>query len=211
MEEENMLRFLTIIIISIFLTGASNSFREPTKYEILKQNKMMTDSLLKAEQIYQKTEFRTEVKIKDFKTDLNYKDYMDNVFADSKKMTQKNKLNLYVCISLEQPDSYLRSIINEAGKIHAQVVIRGFYKNFKTTYKRIKNLSNEFGIAINPLLFSKHNIQSVPTFILEDENNLVIAKGSTSFRYFLDLVERSGNEKEKKIANVFLQRYRVKI
>lgn len=129
-----------------------------------------------------------------------------------------------VLVSLSMPDSKIKSLMTEASKVGAHIVLRGALDNdIGKTIERIQQFSDENqagGIHIDPTLFRRFNVTTVPTFILPlepvktcDQNGCQVpehvkAHGTASLLYFLEKASRLGNEKEKAAADAWLSVYK---
>lgn len=130
----------------------------------------------------------------------------------------------FVLVSFSMPNSQIKSLIEEAHGIGASVVIRGLVENdFPATVAAMKKLAEEGrggGMAIDPTLFARFGIDAVPAFVLPLEPleacdnsgcpqvEAVVAKGSATLRYFLELAERTGSTDEvKSLASSWLAKY----
>jgi type-F conjugative transfer system pilin assembly protein TrbC len=139
-----------------------------------------------------------------------------------------------IFVSFSLPESKLRELLEEADRIGALVVLRGLVNDdFNATMARLNDLklatgietlrsvqqndqSNVSGIALDPTLFSRFQVETVPTFLLPVEPISpcdvddcqapphVMASGAASLFYFLDLVKRTGNSRERKSAQQWL-------
>ncbi len=149
---------------------------------------------------------------------------------------QQNKAKLasdkcpIVLVSFSMPDNQLKALITEAHKVGAVVAIRGLVNDdFKQTLIKLRQLTNTNtdsleqgnnsqigGIIIDPTLFRRFSVSTVPTFILPLESlqpcteqgcvvpEHVQATGSATLKYFLDLVARTGSKAEQQAAQVWL-------
>lgn len=129
-----------------------------------------------------------------------------------------------VLVSLSMPDSRIKSLMSEAAKVGANIVLRGAVDNdIGKTIERIQQFSDENqtgGIQIDPTLFRRFEVTTVPTFILPlepvktcDQNGCEVpehvkAHGTASLLYFLEKASRLGNEKEKAAADRWLSIYK---
>jgi type-F conjugative transfer system pilin assembly protein TrbC len=127
-----------------------------------------------------------------------------------------------VLVSFSMPESQIKSLVIEAARIHAKVAIRGLIDNdFKKTLSKIQELVGQQAkwIVIDPTLFERFQVLRVPTFILPLEEITpctsegclvsahVKATGSSTFRYFFEMISRTGSEIEKTKANQWLLTY----
>lgn len=128
-----------------------------------------------------------------------------------------------ILISFSMPSSQIKGLLEEARRIGAAVVLSGLYKNdFEATVKKIGEIGGreDVGIGIDPTVFERFSVSSVPFFILPLEPikacteagcetpNAVTAQGSSTLEYFLETVVRVGTENEKKIATEWLGKAR---
>lgn len=86
---------------------------------------------------------------------------------------------ILIFVSFSMPKQSLQSILRDAKKIHASVVIRGLVDNsFQKTYQAIGELvqaSGGDGMELNPLWFKRFDIQSVPSVV-------IVPEGSSCFK-----------------------------
>jgi len=84
--------------------------------------------------------------------------------------TNKKYPSVIIFVSFSMPDQSLQTILQQAKKIGASVVIRGLIHNsFKETFTKIGEIiknSNGGGFELNPPLFKKFHIQSVPALVV---------------------------------------------
>lgn len=96
------------------------------------------------------------------------------------QIQQAQTLNkpVLVFISFSMPKASLRAIEEQAKEAHAILVIRGFYQN--SIRKTILQTQKVFGfkkderhasLQINPVLFQKYGIDSVPCFVQTKKTN----------------------------------------
>jgi type-F conjugative transfer system pilin assembly protein TrbC len=128
-----------------------------------------------------------------------------------------------VLVSFSMPESQLKALLIEASEIGAAVVLSGLYKDsFEETVKRVGEIAgrNDLGIAIDPTVFTRFDVQGVPYFILPveplkpctesgcEKPKAVTAQGSATFEYFLEAVTRLGEKDEQDLANKWLAKVR---
>lgn len=146
----------------------------------------------------------------------------DSISASSKIQESQNRErdeNILIFVSLSMPETELKSLLLEAQRANAAIVLRGVFGDWTKTLKKVKDIAGENGgILIDPNLFRRFQIQSVPSFVLPKESlerctgticpaiKYVTAKGSVSLRYFLEQVERTGDFEEKEIAKFHLSK-----
>lgn len=153
--------------------------------------------------------------------------FLSKVIAAGKSIeTQKNERPLIkypvVLVSLSMPQNELRSLIRESNSIGAAIAVRGLYNSdFQETVVRLKEAAGgeDGGIMIDPTLFTRFEVNTVPTFVLPLESiepctesgcqtpRHIKASGSVSLKYFLELVENLGSKEEKNEASLWLVKY----
>ncbi len=101
---------------------------------------------------------------------------------------------LYVFVSFAMGDQSISQIITSAKKYGATVVLRGLYKN--SMRETIAKLADAAGIIIDPALFEKYTVTSVPTFILCNEDKFDVLRGNVSIKFALEQFVSSGDLKE---------------
>jgi len=128
-----------------------------------------------------------------------------------------------VLVSFSMPEEAIRALVEEAHSIGGAVVLRGMVNdNLPDTMERMYAMAEGGkggGIAIDPTVFRRYNIDSVPAFVLPlkplepcsndgcPESPAVVAKGTATLRYFLELVERSTQGTSKRVAAEWLDKY----
>lgn len=78
---------------------------------------------------------------------------------------------LLIMVSFSMPDAALHSLAREARRIGAPLVLRGLINDsFPETLTAIRSLAGEAsdlsGVSIDPTLFTRFAVQSVPTYVL---------------------------------------------
>lgn len=119
-----------------------------------------------------------------------------------------------VFVSFSMPEDDIRNLINEMHKVKGGVVIRGLIDDdFKKTTAKIAALKTKdnAGVLIDPTLFQLFDIKQVPTYVIPmqaiepcvEKNKSckqpkhIKVTGAVSFKYVLDLVDRTGTPEEK--------------
>ena len=140
--------------------------------------------------------------------------------TDLKQQTQQAQNGItapIVFVSFSMPEADIKNLINEMHKVKGGVVIRGLVDDdFKKTTARIAALQTKdnAGVLIDPTLFQLFEIKAVPTYVIpmqpiepcvEKDKSCkqpkhIKAAGAVSFKYVLDLVERTGTSEEKAFA-----------
>lgn len=154
--------------------------------------------------------------------------YLAKALAAGRSISDKasnqtiNDKNLIVLVSFSMPESQIKSLISEGYRIGAKIAVRGLINDdFEKTLIKLKTLAGKMdgSVLIDPTLFMRFSTESVPTFVLPLEPlancsnkgcptpEHIKASGSASFQYFLDLVARSGNQREKQSAKYWLAKY----
>jgi len=102
--------------------------------------------------------------------------------------------------SFSMPQSALKQLSGDIKKVGGALVIRGLINNsFKETAITLQKLGE--GILLDPTLFEKYNITSVPTFIifegdLKDDHSIYDRlTGNVSLRFVLEKVAQEGEIK----------------
>lgn len=129
-----------------------------------------------------------------------------------------------VLVSFSMPPAQLRSLLVEAGKVGVSVAIKGAIDgDIGKTIEKLKSLSGQekrASIVIDPTLFNRFVVTRVPAFVLPLEPVLTcdgnvcdvpdhaIANGSVTIRYFLEKVSRVGTGQEKRVADIWLAKYK---
>jgi conjugal transfer pilus assembly protein TrbC len=126
----------------------------------------------------------------------------------SKSSTENTKSNIIIFVSFSMPKESLKTWMQEGSKIGASVVMRGLVNNsFKDTIGAIYDLIKDHqahGIAIDPTLFKKFNIDKVPAVVVVDSfENYDVVFGNVTLDYALGVIANHGevgkNQVQKEI------------
>lgn len=92
----------------------------------------------------------------------------------NKKDSNHSKIIIFVSFSM--PDQSIVSLLQDAKKIHASIVIRGLIHNsFKETFIKMASIVKQAdggGVELNPPIFRKFNIQKVPAIVVLPESEM---------------------------------------
>ena len=118
----------------------------------------------KAEMIQKYLNVALEAKNNEVNSINNYKD-------NFKKYTNgKDENKVIIFVSFSMPEQSIVSLMKDAKKIHASIVIRGLIHNsFKETFLKMASIVKEAGgggVELNPPAFKKYNIQNVPAVVV---------------------------------------------
>jgi type-F conjugative transfer system pilin assembly protein TrbC len=99
----------------------------------------------------------------------------------------------------------------------AILILRGMSGDLSSTTKKIAEMvGDQGGVLIDPLLFQRFQVQTVPTFVLPwgplekctvdscPPVKYIKAQGAVTLRYFLELILRTGEEEERERAKKYL-------
>lgn len=170
-------------------------------------------SLEKLDQLVHQDEF------KDFLTDLK-KQGEESVFKsflplqeplDQGPQPQESRTHpaLYIFISFSLGDLALLHLAEEAKEYGATLVLRGLKEgSLRKTIASLQKilLKTSQGVLIDPELFNRFSITTVPTFILSQAKAFDRLCGHVSFIYALETFAREGDL--KKAAHDLLQKVR---
>lgn len=96
-----------------------------------------------------------------------------NILAEQENLlTNMSQSQIYIFVSFSMPDSALKSYCIEAKKIGAKLVMRGLKNN---SFIDTKAKTDYIGISfdIDPELFKKYQITSVPAIIVDNNQGEV--------------------------------------
>lgn len=195
--------------------------KDGTIHEMIQEHKEISDINIEGR--------RGKIDLPNFLESEQRKTYMSSLFKEAEKMTEipfkkSDKLSPpIILVSFSMPDTEIKALLDESKAYASPVVLRGLYRNdFKETMEKLIQItginSKEKGIAIDPTLFSRFDIDTVPAFILPLEPvkpcteagcktpKHVKAVGSVSIDYFLRLVSRVGNTNEREHAKRWLKK-----
>lgn len=221
-----MLRFIIFFMLPFNVLA---EYVEPSKNDVADQRKVIEKALSKANELSESDVFLDTIK-RDINTmnsirpehysnglgievpnyvdalkDSNYLSKVESFQSDYPDIDTRKDMPI-VLVSFSMPDSTLKSLVSEAIKFGGSVVIRGLYQNdFEKTLDKIKTLSDskDAGIAIDPTLFDRLNVKTVPAFVLPHGDVMPCGEsgcpsfehtrafGGSSFEYFLEVIERT--------------------
>ena len=126
-----------------------------------------------------------------------------------------NQAKLYVFVSFSMPQNSMKALIEQARRVNATLVFSGIYESSlkKTTAKLLELDERGVNAIIDPALFKRHQIQSVPTFLLmhadacQDCSTFVDKMiGNVPLEYFLREVSNSGSFRDDALQ--YLNKYK---
>jgi conjugal transfer pilus assembly protein TrbC len=131
---------------------------------------------------------------------------LDQFMAENQSAANNHNGQLYVFITLGMKVKNIHALLVEAKKYRAQLVIRGLKNDsFIETASFIREIAKKEseGVVIDPNLFRKYNIQTVPTFILTKDCGLFESskcdssydqlEGNVSIKYALEKMQADGD------------------
>jgi len=229
-----MLRILMALALSPLVFA---EYQEPTTEALIEQKAFVLDALKKADKVDPMIGFKSELdKLNGVNTkhlnsgfnDLNLpkRDGLNGLFSsvESAAFSKQNKPTVnaiapIILVSQSMPIHVLKNILIQAKEYEALVVVRGLPNGeFLDEVHKLQRIAEGTGtgLAIDPTLFKRFNVTSVPAFVLPltplipcTENGCstpehVKATGDVTIRYFLELIERVGTDAEKEIARTQL-------
>lgn len=107
----------------------------------------------------------------------------------------QDQYNYYVFISSNIPKQSLIQILEQSKKINAEVVLRGFINDsHKVTTEILQDLINmtQYGVIVDPELFTKYQITKVPTFVIAKGDKYDKLAGNISWQEAIDIITRKG-------------------
>lgn len=107
----------------------------------------------------------------------------------------QDEYKYYVFISSSMPKQSLMQILEQSKKINAEVVLRGFINDsYKVTTQSFKDLINmtQYGVIVDPELFTKYQITKVPTFVIAKGDKYDKLAGNISWQEAIDIITRKG-------------------
>lgn len=144
-----------------------------------------------------------------------------NLLSQEGEGARPETIRPVLLVSFSIPEASLDALLSDASDAGAVVAIRGLIEeDWGTTIKTLRRLADENGleggVAIDPTLFRRFDITTVPAHILPlepiepctndgcPEVRHVKASGSVTTTYFLETVSRLGSPQEKQSAEELL-------
>lgn len=244
-----MLRLVMWTVLMVINTvSAKETYKEPNAKQLQEQNQNIQQSMVSADKTLAngqlnaildverqkmmsvKPDSRDLIKMPDFLEKERTDRFMAKAMAAGKQIDEsesyisEDQRFPIILISLSMPKEQIQSLIEEADMVGAAVAIKGFINSdYILTVNKLREIAGEAkagGVLIDPTLFTRFNVQSVPAFILPvepikpcDESGCstpknIKATGSASLKYFLDLISRTGTTEEKLQASKWLSKYK---
>lgn len=133
--------------------------------------------------------FASEVNAK-----LQEKELINNQFPQYK--AKDNGPEILIFISLSMSDISIKQWAEQADKIGAKLVLRGFVNNsFKQTVSAAHRLfaqDNLGGFTIDPFAFTKYQIQTVPAVVLDAGGRFDVIFGNIGLIEALKVIQNEG-------------------
>ena len=108
---------------------------------------------------------------------------------------EANAVEHYVFISLSMPKQSIKQLLEQSKELDAQVVLRGFINNsHKTTAEFMQDLvtTAQYGLIVDPELFSKYEVTKVPTFVVANNNEYDKLSGNISWFDAINIIKKRG-------------------
>ena len=153
-----------------------------------------------------------------------YLDQIKNKAKNASIQATKDTLQPLVLVSFSMPDAMIKNLIAEAQTVGAMVAVQGLINDdFALTIQKLKSLAkaNGKGVVIDPTLFQRFSVNTVPTFVLPLEvmepcdqqgcadTKHVKASGSVTLQYFLEKIDRIGSDEAKQAVKPWLGKFDV--
>jgi conjugal transfer pilus assembly protein TrbC len=109
---------------------------------------------------------------------------------------EANAVEHYVFISLSMPKPSIKQLLEQSKELDAQVVLRGFINNsHKTTAEFMQDLvtTTQYGLIVDPELFSKYKVTEVPTFVIADDGKYDKLSGNISWHEAIKIIKKRGD------------------
>jgi len=110
--------------------------------------------------------------------------------------TIESDMRLYVFMSFSVPISIWQQLSQLLEKIGGAFVLRGLpgnsFQDYSEKVQEMTTMKIRAPILVDPLLFSKYEIQAVPAFLIEEPNHFDLIAGNISLVYALDYMSRKG-------------------
>ena len=101
----------------------------------------------------------------------------------------------YIFATLGLKKNHLKALIEDAKRFNGVVVIRGLKNNsFKETIDYLSSIlkKEHEGVQIDPTLFRKYNVTSVPAFVLATTDQFDLLRGNVTARFALSKMQTHG-------------------
>lgn len=195
---KHLLIFLTFITLGSISSLAELSHEEWARNTLLEAKKIIAD----AQEDISQDMGCPSTKEKLLPTSCSKGDQNFN----SRKQENLNGPALLVFVSFTLPKEALQTLVESVQKAGGMVVIRGLIDNsFVKTAALLKDLKGS--VQLDPKVFEKYHIKSVPTFVLEEGDKQDRLTGNVSLDYVLEKFTQQG---EVKGADRYLNRLRGK-
>lgn len=106
--------------------------------------------------------------------------------------------SIIIFVSFSMPGESIKSILNDAEKIKAPVIIRGLIDHsFAKTFERIFQITQnkKHSVQIDPTLFKRYHIEKVPAVVIQSsQNDFVVLYGDIKLTNLLEQMRNENNE-----------------
>ncbi|MDX8377470.1 MAG: type-F conjugative transfer system pilin assembly protein TrbC [Mariprofundales bacterium] len=123
--------------------------------------------------------------------------YAAQIAGKKPQTIQQGNNQLLIFVSLSMPKQSLKRLAKDAGLLGVPLLLRGLAEedgkpSFKATAKIAAELELQKGqgFAIDPKLFEKYSINSVPAFVITNNNQQIAVAGDVSIIYALEYLAR---------------------
>jgi type-F conjugative transfer system pilin assembly protein TrbC len=100
-------------------------------------------------------------------------------------VNRANTPGLFIFVSLNMPQQALQDLHREALAQDATLVIRGLKNNnFKDSISALQDL--KIGVNIDPVLFRKYQVTTVPTFVQAQDTSFHTLRGNVSLAFAME-------------------------
>lgn len=130
-------------------------------------------------------------------------------------LTKSATYDMAVCISFSVPDAVWIELSNVLEKVNGAFILRGLpdnsFKKLSEKVQLLQKLGVNAPLLIDPLLFTKNNVETVPTFLVSDQDEIQQGKidkisGNISAYYAIQKMAQDGETKQAKILFEHLKR-----
>jgi type-F conjugative transfer system pilin assembly protein TrbC len=134
-----------------------------------------------------------------------FKACSSNLSQEANGVSKKEDLLIFVSFSM--PEQSLKLWSQQAEKTGSNLILRGLINNSiqATTQNKIIG-----GFNIDPEMFQKYDIKTVPAVVLVKNNQYDVVYGDTSLESALEHIKHKGSAESKPMAQSYLNKMRHK-
>ena len=117
-------------------------------------------------------------------------------------LTSDPQTSLYVFVSFSLPDETWLTLSKELEKVGGIFILRGLpensFKNLALKVQALRKKGLKIPLQVDPRLFTKFDVQAIPTFVINEEEKFDKLSGNVSLAFALEKMSLRGETENAK-------------